>query len=81
MVTVQGSKIIECMVTMQQYVFSSVNSFAQKAALIALDYDMGHIIENYRKRDLIYEGLKDKYRVVRPEGAYFIFPEPPGRRR
>jgi len=72
-------KIIECMVTMQQYVFSSVNSFAQKAALIALDYDMGHIIENYRKkRDLIYEGLKDKYRVVRPEGAYFIFPEAPG---
>ncbi|HPP07247.1 MAG TPA: aminotransferase class I/II-fold pyridoxal phosphate-dependent enzyme, partial [Syntrophorhabdaceae bacterium] len=59
-------------------VFSSVNSFAQKAGLIALDYKMDHVIEHYRKkRDLVYEGLKDKYRVVKPEGAYFIFPEAP----
>ncbi len=73
------SEVIQCMVTMQQYVFSSVNSFAQKAALKALDYNTDHMIENYhRKRDLIYEGIKDKYAVVKPEGAYFIFPEVPG---
>ncbi len=72
-------EIIQCMVTMQQYVFSSINSFAQKAALFALDYPMDSFIEGYkRKRDLIYEGLKDKYQVVKPEGAYFIFPEIPG---
>jgi len=72
-------EIIQCMVTMQQYVFSSINSFAQKAALFALDYPMDSFIEGYkRKRDLIYEGLKDKYHVVKPEGAYFIFPEVPG---
>ncbi|MCX7965587.1 MAG: pyridoxal phosphate-dependent aminotransferase [Syntrophorhabdaceae bacterium] len=70
--------IIEYMVTMQQYVFSSVNSFAQKAAIVALDFNMDHMINAYRKkRDLIYEGLKDKYNVVKPEGAYFIFPEAP----
>ncbi|MCX8023337.1 MAG: aminotransferase class I/II-fold pyridoxal phosphate-dependent enzyme [Syntrophorhabdaceae bacterium] len=76
---VAGPKeIIQAMITMQQYVFSSVNSFAQKAALLALDYDMGSYIDQYkRKRDLIYEGLKDKYNVVKPEGAYFIFPESP----
>jgi aspartate/methionine/tyrosine aminotransferase len=73
------SEIIQCMVTMQQYAFSSVNSFAQKAALKALDYDTDYLIEDYRKkRDLIYEGIKDKYAVVKPEGAYFIFPEVPG---
>ncbi len=73
------SEIIQCMVTMQQYVFSSVNSFAQKAALKALDYNMDRMIEEYRrKRDLIYEGIKDKYAVVKPNGAYFIFPEVPG---
>jgi len=73
------SEIIQCMVTMQQYVFSSVNSFAQKAALTALDYNTDAMIEDYRKkRDLIYEGIKDKYTVVKPEGAYFIFPEVPG---
>jgi aspartate/methionine/tyrosine aminotransferase len=73
------SEIIQCMVTMQQYAFSSVNSFAQKAALKALDYNTDYLIENYRKkRDLIYEGIKDKYTVVKPNGAYFIYPEVPG---
>ncbi len=73
------SEIIQCMVTMQQYVFSSINSFAQKAALLALDYNTDSLIEGYRrKRDLIYDGLKDKYNVVKPRGAYFIFPEVPG---
>jgi aspartate/methionine/tyrosine aminotransferase len=77
---VAGPKeIIQCMVTMQQYVFSSINSFAQKAALLALDYNTDGLIEGYkRKRDLIYEGLKDKYEVVKPRGAYFIFPRVPG---
>ena len=77
---VAGPKeVIQCMVTMQQYVFSSINSFAQKAGIFALDYNMDSFIEGYkRKRDLIYEGLKDKYNVVKPEGAYFIFPEVPG---
>ncbi len=76
---VAGPKeIIQCMVTMQQYVFSSVNSFAQKAAIFALGYNTDALIEGYRKkRDLLYEGLKDKYRVVKPKGAYFIFPEVP----
>jgi len=72
-------EIIQSMVTMQQYIFSSVNSFAQKAALLALDYNTDSLIEGYkRKRDLIYDGLKDKYNVVKPGGAFFIFPEVPG---
>ena len=77
---VAGPKeIIQCMVTMQQYAFSSINSFAQKAALYAFDYNVDSLIDGYkRKRDLIYEGLKDKYHVVKPNGAYFIFPEVPG---
>jgi aspartate/methionine/tyrosine aminotransferase len=77
---VAGPKeIIDSMVTMQQYVFSSVNSVAQKAALVALDYDTTSLIDTFaRKRDLIYDGLKDKYRLVKPQGAYYIFPEAPG---
>ena len=31
-----------------------------------------------KKRDLIYEGLKGKYRVQKPGGAFYIFPEVPG---
>lgn len=77
---VAGPKeIIECMVTMQQYAFSSVTSFAQKAALTALDHSMADRIGQYRKkRDLVYEGIQDKYNVVKPKGAIFIFPEAPG---
>ncbi len=76
---VAGPKqIIDSMVVMQQYVFSAVNSVGQKAALLALDYPTDDLIDGYRqKRDLIYEGIKDKYRVVKPKGAYYIFPEVP----
>jgi aspartate aminotransferase/aminotransferase len=71
--------IIDSMVTMQQYVFSSVNSVAQKAALLALDYDTTALIDEFmRKRDLIYDGIKDRFRVVRPGGAFYLFPEAPG---
>lgn len=77
---VAGPKeIIQAMITNQQYVFSSVNSIAQKAGLFALDYNTDPLIETFTKRrDLIYEGLKDKYEVVKPKGAYYIFPRVPG---
>ncbi len=71
-------EVIQCMVTMQQYAFSSINSFAQKAALVALDYNTDGLIDAYRqRRDIAYEGLKDKFNIVKPNGAYFIFPEVP----
>jgi len=71
-------EIIQQMITLQQYTFSSVSSFAQKAAVKALDYNVDHYIEQYKKkRDLIYEGLKGKYRVQKPGGAFYIFPEVP----
>jgi aspartate/methionine/tyrosine aminotransferase len=77
---VAGPKeIIQTMITNQQYVFSSVNSIAQKAGLFALDHNTDALIETYKKRrDLIYEGLQDKYEVVKPKGAYYIFPRVPG---
>jgi aspartate aminotransferase/aminotransferase len=75
-----GSRdILQQMTTLQQYTFSSVNSFAQKVAVKALDFNVDDHIEQYKKkRDLIYEGLKEKYRVQKPLGAFYIFPEVPG---
>jgi len=77
---VAGPKeILQQMITLQQYTFSSINSFAQKAALKALDFNMEDYIKQYkRKRDLIYEGLREKFRVQTPQGAFYIFPEVPG---
>jgi aspartate/methionine/tyrosine aminotransferase len=69
-------EIIHTMITLQQYSFTCPPSFAQKAAVKAFDCDMGRYIDHYReKRDFIYEALKERYRVMRPLGSFFIFPE------
>jgi aspartate aminotransferase/aminotransferase len=77
---VAGPKeILQQMITLQQYTFSSVNSFAQKAAVKALDFNVESYIKGYRKkRDLIYDGLKEKFHLQKPQGAFYIFPEVPG---
>lgn len=72
-------QIIKAMTDLQQYSFVCAPSFAQKAALVALDRNMEKEEAAYqRKRDLIYEGLKEDYKVEKPEGAFYIFPEAPG---
>ena len=38
----------------------------------------GHIADYRRKRDMIYEGLKDHYEVTKPGGAFYLFPQAPG---
>ena len=30
-----------------------------------------------RKRDIAYEGLRKRFEVVKPEGAFYIFPKAP----
>ena len=67
-------EVIDKMAKLQQLSFVCAPSFAQKAALTALEYDNGKEIENYRKkRDVIFNGLKDHYPIVKPEGAFYIF--------
>jgi len=69
--------IIKEMIKLQQYTFVCAPSFAQYAALKALDVDMSNYIHSYKeKRDLVYEGLKDNFDVIKPEGAFYIFPSP-----
>lgn len=71
--------IIEQMTKMQQYTFVCAPGPFQKAAIEALDYDISDLINSYRKkRDMIYAGLKDKFELVRPEGAFYAFLRAPG---
>jgi len=71
--------ITQQMNTLQQYTFVCAPSMAQKAAVTALRIDTTEKIAAYkRKRDLIYEGLASKFNVVKPGGAFYIFPEAPG---
>ncbi len=72
-------RIIQQMNTLQQYTFVCAPSVAQRAAVQALAEDPTAKLESYRrKRDIIYEGLKDKFEVVKPSGAFYIFPKAPG---
>ncbi|MCF6284494.1 MAG: pyridoxal phosphate-dependent aminotransferase [Candidatus Hydrogenedentes bacterium] len=71
--------VIQAMNTLQQYTFVCAPSFAQKAAVVALKADMTDKIDVYcEKRDLVYEGLKERFEVVKPGGAFYIFPKAPG---
>lgn len=71
-------EIIEAMIKLQQCIFVCPPSFAQKAAIKALDWDNKNKIREYkRKRNLIYYGLKDYYQIVKPQGAFYAFVKAP----
>jgi aspartate aminotransferase len=70
--------IIEQMTKIQQYTFVCAPTPFQKAALAALDCDMSSYVAQYRKkRDMIYEGLKDCFEIVAPAGAFYAFVKSP----
>ena len=72
------SQIIEQMTKIQQYTFVCAPTPFQKAAIAALDYDVSGFVDEYRKkRDMIYGGLKDKFEMVRPGGAFYAFVKVP----
>lgn len=73
------AEIIQDMNTLQQYTFVCAPSFAQYAAVTALNLDLGPTIAAYtKKRALIYEGLKENFNPTKPGGAFYIFPNAPG---
>jgi aspartate/methionine/tyrosine aminotransferase len=72
------AEIIETMTKLQQYTFVCAPQPVQWAGIVAMDVPVDeHVAEYRRKRDLIYEGLAGKYDVVKPGGAFYIFPKSP----
>ncbi len=71
--------LIAAMTKLQQYTFVCAPSFAQRAGLAALEHDTAPLIAGYRrKRDLIYNGLRDAgYEAQKPRGSFYIFPRVP----
>ena len=71
--------VVEQMTKIQQYTFVCAPTPFQKAAIAALDYATSDFVAAYRKkRDLIYEGLKDKFELIKPTGAFYAFVKAPG---
>ncbi len=72
--------VIEAMTMIQQYTFVCAPTPFQKAAIAAMDYDVSDFVDAYRnKRNLLYEGLKDKFELARPGGAFYAFVKAPER--
>jgi aspartate aminotransferase/aminotransferase len=75
------AEIISQMTKLQQYTFVCAPAPLQIAAVAALDISMDDAVAAYRrKRDLAYEILREKFEVVKPQGAFYIFPKAPSGR-
>jgi aspartate aminotransferase/aminotransferase len=70
--------IIAQMTKLQQYTFVCAPSPLQYAAVAAMKIDMSEHVAAYRaKRDIVFETLGRKFELVKPEGAFYIFPKAP----
>ena len=73
------SEIVDTMIKLQQYTFVCAPQPAQWAGAVAVDVAVDHHVKNYkRKRDLIVSGLSDRFELVVPGGAFYVFPAAPG---
>jgi aspartate aminotransferase/aminotransferase len=71
-------RLIEEMIKLQQLTFVCAPSISQHAGVAAWDFDVSATVADYkRKRDRIYEGLKDRYEIVKPSGAFYVYPKVP----
>jgi aspartate aminotransferase len=70
--------IIAQMTKLQQYTYVCAPSPLQYAALAALDVDMSDAVAAYqKKRDIAHQTLSRKFELIKPEGAFYIFPKAP----
>lgn len=72
------AEVIDTMVKLQQYSFVCAPQPVQWAGAVAMDVDIAPFVEQYRrKRDLLLEGLAGVYEIVKPGGAFYVFPKVP----
>lgn len=72
------AEVVAQMTKLQQYTFVCAPSPFQDAALAAMDVDMsGHVADYTAKRNFVYEKLSQKFEIVRPGGAFYIYPKAP----
>ena len=70
--------LLDEMIKLQQYTFVCAPSIVQYSGLKAMDYNVSHLIDSYKeKRDLMYNGLKDYFEILKPEGAFYMFVKTP----
>jgi aspartate aminotransferase/aminotransferase len=69
---------MEEMIKLQQFTYVCAPSVVQAAGVAAWDYDVSAIVADYKqKRDRLVAGLKGRYQIVEPGGAFYLFPRVP----
>ena len=69
---------LDAMKLLQQYTFVCCPAPLQQGALAAFGLDLEDTRAAYRKkRDFVYDGLKDLYALERTEGSFYAFPAYP----
>ncbi len=72
-------RVIEEMSKLQQFSYVCAPSVVQHAGVAALDLDLAGVAADYRrKRDRVVAGLRDRYEIGKPEGAFYLFAAAPG---
>ena len=67
--------LLEKMKELQQYTFVCAPSFAQVALVDTIGEGPTEYLPRFQsRRDLVYAGLKDRFDVARPSGAFYIMP-------
>jgi aspartate/methionine/tyrosine aminotransferase len=70
--------LIEEMTKLQQFTYVCAPSVVQYAGAVAWDCDVTPYVEDYRaKRERLYDGLKGRFEIARPGGAFYAFPKAP----
>jgi len=73
------AELIAEMTKLQQFSFVCAPSMVQHAGLAAMQVPSDlYLVAYRRKRDLVYNGLKDKFGIEKPRGAFYAFVEAPG---
>jgi len=73
--------LVQAMNKLQQYSFVCAPAPAQSALAGEMDAYPREGCQAYaRKRDILWQGLKDKYEIPRPEGAFYAFLKEPADR-
>lgn len=76
-----SKKIISNMIKIQQYTFVHPPTPVQVAALEALKTNVDDLISTYKtKRDIVFNGLKEKFNIVKSQGAFYAFIKCPDHR-
>lgn len=73
--------LLNHMKVLQQFTFVCVTTPVQWACIEALKTDVSSYRKAYeKKRDMVCSGLEGSYEIVRPHGAFYVFPKIPGDR-